>query len=352
MLQFLLDHGAPPDQHWEEAVAEAARRGHMEAVRFLMSISPPVPPAEELKQQWLEQEQLEAEAAWSFDRLPVFVATAAGQVEALELLLQDGRWSSRALLSHALYNAAFRGRLSAIKLLVRYGADANDEYSDGVALRCALRCTQLAAAELLLRLGAEPGDLALEAAVKSGRPVTACRLVLQYGAKDTAQNTALYLAAQQHKQGAVQVLLAANQRFISHTEKTSRLEAALTGAASGGNIQLVQELLTSLDHHLAGGGKESADARVRALTKALQAVEGEEQGQRERRMESFLCRLRHQRTTFGMDESEGTELPSALPTAEWDRVAEVLRPSTEQRGSRSRCREMQLPGSLLQRSWL
>jgi hypothetical protein len=197
-------------------------------------------------------------------------------------------------------------------------------YTCGDAVNSALWGTQLAAAELLLQMGAKPGDSVMLCAVESAKPVAACRLVLQYGAKDTAGNIALHLAAQEHKQGAVQVLLAANQHSMSHTEKTSRLEAALTGAARGGNIQLVQELLTSLDHHLAEGGKESADARVRALTNALQAVQDMEQSRCKSWLLMLQSKLKRKRMLFGAEEAECAVSPSDLPVAEWDRVAEVL----------------------------
>jgi ankyrin repeat protein len=328
ILELLLDYGAPPDQHWEQAVTQAARRGHSQVVRLLLSISPPIPAAQVLEQQWLEQEQLNAAYGWDFTRNPIFMATAGNQVEVLELLLQDGRWNSRAAFSHALTNAACNGCLSALKLLLQYGADVNNGPSSTHPLNDALMHTQLAAAEFLLQAGAKPDGRAILCAVKSAEPVAACRLLLQYGAKDTAQNDALQSAAKEHRQGAVHVLLAANEHSLSHMEKTSRLEAALTGAASGGNLQLVQELLVSLDQHLAGGGKESDDARLRALTNALKAVEGTGQGQRDSWWFPLFASLSYQLWLYGVEEP-------ALPTCDWGRVVEVL---TE---ARSRAEGMQ-----------
>jgi ankyrin repeat protein len=329
ILELLLDHGAPPDQHWEQALAEAALQGHMEVVHILMRIAPPVPPAQVLEQQWLEQEQLNAAYGWDFTRNPIYMATAGNQVEVLELLLPDGRWNSRAAFSRAMTTAASRGYVSAMKLLMQYGAGVNSgPSSTQYPLNDALMHTQLAAAEFLLQAGAKPEGSAIMFAVKSTQPVAACRLLLQYGAKDTAQNDALQSAAKEHRQGAVHVLLAANEHSLSHMEKTSRLEAALTGAASGGNLQLVQELLVSLDQHLAGGGKESDDARLRALTNALKAVEGTGQGQRDSWWFPLFASLSYQLWLYGVEEP-------ALPTCDWGRVVKVL---TE---ARSRAEGMQ-----------
>jgi ankyrin repeat protein len=320
MLQFLLDNGAPPDRHWEQAVAVAARLGHVEVVRLLLSIRPP-PSAQELEQQWLEQEQLAAASQWDFRRVPVFGATSACQLGVLEVLLQDGRWSSTFLLSLALKNAASHSFLPAIKLLVQYGADVNHDFGMD-PLTTALLGDRLAAAELLLQLGAKPDDSALDRAVSSDDAPAACRLLLQYGAKDTAQNAALYSAAMEHKQEVVHVLLAANQHSLSHTEKTSRLEAALTGAARGGHFQLVQELLAPLEQYLAGCGA-SAYSRGGAFTNAAQEVEGPEHSEWELWVISLPTRLLNDKELiFTMEKTDAAICPSA--TVDFNKVVEVL----------------------------
>jgi hypothetical protein len=41
IVQLLLDLGVPFNQHWEQAIAEATRRGHSEVVNLLISKAPP-----------------------------------------------------------------------------------------------------------------------------------------------------------------------------------------------------------------------------------------------------------------------------------------------------------------------
>jgi hypothetical protein len=54
VLEFLLHHGAPPGQHWEEAFRMAVRLQYVGVVDLLLSISPPAHEVdEEMDEEWL-----------------------------------------------------------------------------------------------------------------------------------------------------------------------------------------------------------------------------------------------------------------------------------------------------------
>ena len=123
------------------------------------------------------------EGAWK--ATPLWYAIARGENLALaELLLERGCDPN-----HCLWAAAFRSNLPAIRLLVRHGARIDDCVQDETPFLAAVKTSHFAAAEELLRHGADPnfrdskGMLALHYMLKKNSDAKHFANLLAHGAR-------------------------------------------------------------------------------------------------------------------------------------------------------------------------
>ena len=128
---------------------------------------------------------------------PVWFAIGRGENKPLaEWLLKRG-----ADPDHSLWAANFRGDLEAIRLLVKHGADLEQETEDSTPFTGAIGYSRFAGAEELLKLGANPdfvnskGMTALHMMLKKDSDPKHIAMVVRHGArgdiKDKAGVTAI-----------------------------------------------------------------------------------------------------------------------------------------------------------------
>lgn len=177
---------------------------------------------------------------------PLALAAASGETDILALLLARGAADT----SNALAITAGLGHISALRLLLEYGLDANTADDEGHSvLMLTAEEDQAASLRLLLEYGADinaqnvEGVSALMFAVQNGA-LRAAKLLLQWGADvhatDKEARTALCLAAARGCIESTTLLLEQNAAIhaADHEGWT-----ALTHAAFRGHIEIVQCLL-------------------------------------------------------------------------------------------------------------
>ncbi|MBL6852736.1 MAG: hypothetical protein ISS15_12195 [Alphaproteobacteria bacterium] len=127
----------------------------------------------------------------SWKAVPVWFAIGRGENLALaEWLMKRGGDPN-----HSLWAASFRGDLAAIRLLVKYGASLEQIAEDSTPFIGAVGYSKFAAAEELLKLGANPdavnskGMTALHLMLKKGSDAKHIAMVVRHGARgDIADN--------------------------------------------------------------------------------------------------------------------------------------------------------------------
>jgi hypothetical protein len=123
------------------------------------------------------------EGAWR--ATPLWYAIARGQnLRLAKFLLERGAGPN-----HCLWAAAFNDDVAAVRLLVAHGADIDPEQEDATPFLFAVQWSRFAAAEALLKLGADPncrnskGMTALHYLLKKGSDEKHVRVLARYGAR-------------------------------------------------------------------------------------------------------------------------------------------------------------------------
>jgi hypothetical protein len=131
-----------------------------------------------------------AEGAWK--AVPVWFAVGRGENLALaEWLLKRGGDPN-----HSLWAASFRSDLAAIRLLVKHGADLEQVVEDSTPFSGAVGHSRFAAAEELLKLGADPdavnskGLTALHMMLKKDSDKKHIAMVVRCGARGDIRDKA------------------------------------------------------------------------------------------------------------------------------------------------------------------
>jgi ankyrin repeat protein len=233
LLDGLGDHLLP--RLWQ-GFQVAAQQGRLEAARLLLSRLPPPQPEVGLAG------QLEAAP-----RHPLLMAAASGRADMVQMVCDTGYSYSSSVLAAAVWGvAAGNAHLPILQLLLERGADADGglgNFVPGTPLYRAMTGSHWGAVQLLLMHGAHAGFPALMYAVNLRVPSGRIDLLLQFGASDQ-ENQALFAAAFSGQRPTVDLLLAVSRTPSSTEAVAGRFEAALCGAASAHNLQLVQHLVT------------------------------------------------------------------------------------------------------------
>jgi hypothetical protein len=264
----------------------------MEALQLLLSRAPPAvadaaqgPPGEQqghaapyiVRGEWLG----EAVSGLENNTNSLVQAALGGHSDILRVLVDTGRWLSKsAEMSKALVAASWKGHLEAMQLLLQHKADVNagaTVFTRDGPLGMAIAGGQLRAAELLILEGAEMGGAALEHAARSNYSIPACKLVLKYFID--LKNQGMYAAASAGKKKTVEFLMQADARMLrlSHDAMTDRVTSALSGAASGGHLELTQSLLATLKLRVNKGVICAAELQGFISTALAAAQEGQKQ---------------------------------------------------------------------------
>jgi ankyrin repeat protein len=294
VLEYLSTRGVLLEQHWEAAVAGAAKGGHLEAVQWLLCKALPALTSEVQgvsgeQPSHAEARQGPVRAHWRalavsrllYSTSPLVQAALGGHLGILRLLLQTGRWSSQSEVNQALVAASLRGHVELMQLLLQHGADVNNGASvftrDG-PLGLALTESQLAAAELLILRGATIDAAALVCAAQSAKSLLACQLLLKQASPHApfidSQNQSLYSAAYAGMSETVDLLLAADTKLLQTGGMAARLRTALYGAAKGGHLLLLKSLLQSLQEKLSKRANGAAKLHAIMSTALTEAVKG------------------------------------------------------------------------------
>jgi ankyrin repeat protein len=237
ILQHLMERQLQwADWNWTRALTSAAEGGDVRSVQLLL---PKLPPCVRSGDPFRNE-----------GTHPLQSAASKGHVEVMQLLRDEGMWSERRR-DDALMDAAETGQVSAMKLLVQWGASINGTYKVwgcGGPLGESISRGHLPAVQWLLEQGAAISNLALVSAVRcshipAGAILLLCRILLQHGAQDP-HGHALFEAARCGYEEVVQLLLnPGSDAPQTPNEHRFRWEVALCGAASMGRVEVVRDLL-------------------------------------------------------------------------------------------------------------
>jgi ankyrin repeat protein len=237
LLDGLGDHLLP--RLWQ-GFQVAAQQGQLEAARLLLSRLPPPQPEVGLAG------QLEAAPH------PLIMAAASGRADMVQMVCDSGYSYDSSVLAAALRGIATDEHLAVMQLLLEMGADADGGqgiFFPGTPLYRAMTQSHWGAVQLLLMHGAHAGFPALMYAVNLRAPLGRLDLLLQFGVSDQ-ENQALFAAAFSGQRPTVDLLLRVIRTPSSSEAVAGRFEAALCGAASAHNQQLVQHLVNAATSRL------------------------------------------------------------------------------------------------------
>ncbi|SFB12496.1 Ankyrin repeat-containing protein [Amycolatopsis marina] len=217
LVQVLLDRGADParaNAHDWTALHQTAYSGQPHLARLLLATGAPIDVSARgdggtplvIALFWGHTEVAELLATAGVVPANLRAAAGLGRLDLLgELLAPDGTPTREAgahrgfyrphsgfpawrpsdepkeIRNEALTWAARNGRVEAVELLVRHGADVDADVYRGTALTWAAACGQALAAQGLLALGADPNRRGTFGGPGHGEGVTALHLAAQHG---------------------------------------------------------------------------------------------------------------------------------------------------------------------------
>ncbi|KAI0272290.1 ankyrin repeat-containing domain protein [Gloeopeniophorella convolvens] len=259
IFQLLLDRGADvniPGSYHGNALQEAASNGHLDIVQLLLDRGADV---NELRGSYgsaLERQRQKA-IAILFSCCLIAVPTSTPRPAIMVLLLNHGASVNEAnggpYEGSALQEAASKGDLDIVQLLINYGANVNAPGHRRSVLQEAVSNGNLDIIQLLLNHGADvnvEGGLyegsALQEAVSEGK-LNIVELLLNHGAGVNAEGglydgSALQEAVSKRNPEIIQLLL---DHGADVNAPGGRYGSALQEVASNGNLEIV---LLLLDH--------------------------------------------------------------------------------------------------------
>ncbi|XP_045483729.1 poly [ADP-ribose] polymerase tankyrase [Harmonia axyridis] len=147
---------------------------------------------------------------------------------------------------HAVVSSLYPKRKQVLELLIRKGAQLNEKNKDFLTpLHIAADNSYYELIDLILRNGGKvnaldrSGQTALHRCAKDGN-VQVCRILLSYNVDTTVVSLQGYTAAQMASEDV--------QKIFQDPPGSADVECQLLEAAKSGNLELVQQLLTSFPH--------------------------------------------------------------------------------------------------------